>query len=68
MVSLTEYLEAKKTIAAYEEQERLKEAHEKELSLNILRARQEKCDHYFLPRGGQYSSGMQCQDCGKIIN
>ena len=67
MITEKEYLEAQKIVDEYKEQLRTAEVMRKELMIEKQREQESKCiEHYFLPMG-KWSSGVKCQDCGKII-
>jgi DNA polymerase elongation subunit (family B) len=68
MISKEQYNEAKKIVEAYDEQLRIANVMRSELMAEKQIEREAKCgDHYYLPRG-KWQSGMQCQDCGKVID
>lgn len=67
MITEETYLEAKKIVDAYNEQLRIADVMSSKLMAENQKERESKCgEHYYLPRG-KWQSGVECQDCGKVI-
>jgi len=68
MITEKEYLEAQKIVDAYKEQLRIADVMRSKLMAEKQKEREAKCgEHYYLPIG-KWQSGMECQDCGKVID
>jgi hypothetical protein len=68
MITKEKYLKAKKIVEDYNEQLRISGVVRSKRIKEEQAIREKECsEHYYLPRG-KWQSGVQCQDCGKVID